>query len=177
MHALPPSDLPQSDLSPSRRWWIKTLLINVSILIIFAGVIQLIPVSRDNPPVLREPVWDTPETRALAQTACFDCHSNETNWPWYARLAPVSWGIWYDVTEGREDLNFSEWARHLDDDMVDPNDPFPPKTISERIEDEIRNGTMPPGTYRLLHPEARLSDAEKDALITGLLYTIQQSQE
>lgn len=161
----------------SRRWWTRTLAINAAIALLFFGAIQLIPVSRENPPVRREPVWDTPETRALAQTACFDCHSNETVWPWYARIAPSSWVVWYDVTEGREALNFSEWDRHADDEYVDPNDPFPPKTLSERIEAVIRDGSMPPGTYRLAHPEARLSGAQKEALIEGLLRTVKANQD
>lgn len=154
------------------RSWLRTMALNAVIVAVVFGAIQIVPISRENPPILREPVWDTPVTRELADMACYDCHSNYTRWPWYAAVAPASWVVWYDVTEGREALNFSEWDRHLDDDIVDPDDPFPPKTLSERIEDEIRNGTMPPGAYRLLHPEARLSEAEKDALIEGLLQSI-----
>jgi hypothetical protein len=164
-------------LGRPRRWWMRTLIINAAMTLIVFGAIQLVPVSRENPPVLREPLWDSPETRALAQTACFDCHSNETVWPWYARLAPSSWVVWYDVTEGREALNFSEWDRHADDEYVDPNDPFPPKTLSERIEAVIRDGSMPPGTYRLAHPAARLSAAQREALIEGLVRTVRASQD
>ena len=57
-------------------------------------LIQFVPYGRShtNPPVLSEPAWDSPETRVLAQTACFDCHSNETDWsPWYTKVAPASW--------------------------------------------------------------------------------------
>jgi len=72
--------------------------------------IQLVPVERTNPPVIAEPNWDTPETRVLAQRACFDCHSNETVWPWYSYVAPVSWLVARDTNEGREVLNFSEWG-------------------------------------------------------------------
>lgn len=165
-----------AEISLSRRWWIKTLAINGVIALIVFGAIQLIPVRGPNPPIQREPVWDAPETRALAVEACFDCHSNETIWPWYAKIAPVSWVISYDVIEGREALNFSDWDQHERDDYVDPADPFPPKTLSERIEDEIRSGRMPPGTYQLMHAGARLSDAEKEALIAGLLATVQQNQ-
>lgn len=174
MSTLSPS---RTVLGRSRRWWTRTLLINAAIGLLFLGAIQLLPVPRQNPPVLREPVWDSPETRALAQTACFDCHSNETAWPWYARIAPSSWVIWYDVTEGREALNFSEWDRHADDEYIDPNDPFPPKTLSERIEAVIRDGSMPPGTYRLAHPAARLSAAQKEALIAGLVRTVRANQD
>lgn len=161
----------------SRRWWLRTLAINAGVVLITAVLIQLVPVSRDNPPVVREPVWDSPETRDLAVRACFDCHSNDTYWPAYSAIAPMKWIIWYDVTEGREDLNFSDWDRHTRGDWIDPDDPFPPPTLSERIEDEIRSGKMPPGSYRLLNADARLTDAEREALIEGLLHTVAQNQE
>ena len=162
---------------PDRRWWIRAAAINAALVIVVFGLIQVIPVGRANPPVMREPVWNSPETRDLAQAACFNCHSSETEWPWYSRIAPFSWVIWYDVTEGREALNFSEWDRHADDEYVDPDNPFPPKILSERIADEIRSGRMPPGTYRLANPGARLSDAEKEALIEGLVQTVKENQD
>ncbi len=161
---------------PARSWWIKTLSINAALLIVVFGAIQLVPVNRHNPPVKREVIWDAPETEALARQACFDCHSNQTAWPWYARIAPSSWIIWYDVSEGREKMDFSDWDRFVRADEVDPDDPFPPKTLSERIAEEVRSGRMPPGTYRLMHSAARLSDAEKEALIAGLIRTVQQNQ-
>jgi len=161
----------------TRRWWARTLAVNAALLLAFSAAIQVIPVPRENPPVQREPQWDSPQTRDLAAAACFDCHSNETAWPWYAKVAPFAWVVWYDVTEGREALNFSAWERHVRDESVDPGDPFPPKTLSERITDAIRDGSMPPGTYRLAHPAARLSGAEKEALIEGLVRTVQASQD
>ena len=68
------------------------------------GVIQLLPFGHDhtNPPVRKEPEWDAPETRELAARACFDCHSNQTVWPWYSNVAPVSWLVWSDVVAGAE---------------------------------------------------------------------------
>src|SRR6056297_3230811 len=74
-------------------------------------VIQLIPYGRShtNPPIVLEPDWDSPRTRELAERACFDCHSNETEWPWYSNIAPVSWLVQHDVDEGRHELNFSDW--------------------------------------------------------------------
>src|SRR4030088_2508374 len=62
-----------------------------------------------NPPVTAEPGWPSSETRALVVRACFDCHSNQTNWPWYSNIAPLSWGIQYDTDQGRATLNLSEW--------------------------------------------------------------------
>ncbi len=157
--------------------WRRILLIDLVLIAGAALVIQLIPVRRDNPPERRTPQWASEEVRALAERACFDCHSDRTRWPWYSRVAPVSWVLWYDVTQGREKLNFSDWDRHAHAETVDPNDPFPPKTLSERIAQEIRSGAMPPGTYLLMHPDARLSDAEREFLIEGLVQTVQQSQD
>src|ERR1700674_2739250 len=85
----------------------------VAIAVVLFGLIQLVPigVSVTNPPVVSEPNWDSPQTRALAQRACFDCHSNETIWPWYSRVAPVSWLLASDVIQGRSRLNFSTWGQ------------------------------------------------------------------
>jgi Haem-binding domain len=76
-------------------------------------VIQLVPYGRDhgNASTTSEPIWDSPVTRALAKQACFDCHSNETEWPAYSHIAPASWLVQHDVDEGRAALNFSEWHR------------------------------------------------------------------
>lgn len=114
--------------------------------------IQFVPVERTNPPVTGEPKWDTAATRALAVRACFDCHSNETRWPWYSYVAPVSWLVARDVRKARGKLNFSEWPRGDLDEAVE----------------EIEEGNMPLKEYLLLHPEARLSDSERKALIDGL---------
>ncbi len=124
-------------------------------LIVLFVLIQLVPYGRNhtNPPVQAEPQWDSPETRALVKRACFDCHSNETVWPWYANIAPFSWVVQRDVDEGRGKLNFSEWNR--------------PQEADEVIE-VIRKGKMPPKMYLLAHPQARLTQAEKERLIRGL---------
>ena len=68
-------------------------------------VIQVLPFGRDhtNPPVRKDPPWDVPDTRELAVRACFDCHSNETVWPWYAHVAPISWLVQRDVHEGTQE--------------------------------------------------------------------------
>jgi hypothetical protein len=118
-------------------------------------VIQLIPYGRDheNPPAASQPAWDSPETRALVEGACFDCHSHETRWPWYSHIAPFSWLIQRDVMEGRAELNFS-----TSDDESELDD----------LAESIRDGRMPPDRYRLLYPTARLTEAEKDELLAGL---------
>ena len=128
-------------------------------LLVAAGVLvlaQAVPYGRDhtNPPVVAEPAWDRPETRALADRACFDCHSNVTRWPWYSHVAPLSWGIQHHVDEGREELNFSEWNRTFDE--------------ADQAGDVVREQEMPPRSYLLLHPEARLTPAERDELARGL---------
>jgi hypothetical protein len=125
--------------------------------------IQLIPYGRDhaNLPVTAEPAWDSATTRALTAASCFDCHSNETVWPWYTSVAPFSWLTQRDVDEGREVLNFSEWDRPQEADEI-------PEAVSE--------GEMPPWYYVMLHSVARLSDQERQQLIDGLRATIQASQ-
>jgi hypothetical protein len=125
-------------------------------LAVLVVAIQLVPYGRDhvNPPVTREPRWDRPETRALAVRACFDCHSNETVWPWYSHVAPVSWLTQWDVDEGRRKLNYSEWDRGQ-------------REANESAK-TVRKGEMPPWFYVLPRPHARLTAAERTALIAGL---------
>lgn len=123
---------------------------------IFAvAAMQFVPVKRENPPVTDEPKWDSPQTRAMAQRACYDCHSNETRWPWYASVAPVSWRVIEHVKDGRRKLNFS--TGNL-------------KEAHEAAK-EVRTGKMPLWDYLLLHPEAKLSQAERQAFINGLQAT------
>ena len=118
--------------------------------------IQLVPYRAYNPPVTREPVWDSPQTEALARRACFDCHSNETKWPWYSRVAPVSWLVADHVKDGRKNLNFSTWP------VLDPG---AESHLLHEIEEVIEGGEMPLKSYLLGHPEARLSDAEKNMIL------------
>lgn len=123
-------------------------------------VAQLVPYGRahSNPPVVQEPAWDRPVTRELAVRACFDCHSNETRWPWYSHVAPVSWLVQRDVDEGREELNFSEWNRAYE--------------AAHEAAETVREREMPLLPYVVLHPAARLSSAEQDVLARGLTATI-----
>jgi mono/diheme cytochrome c family protein len=135
----------------------KKVILWVVIAILLVGVlIQLVPLAGRgaNPAVVAEPNWDSPQTRALAKRACFDCHSNETVWPWYSYVAPVSWLVYNDVREGRSRMNFSDWSSK--------------SRPANEIIDEIQGGDMPPSIYLLQHPTARLTDAEKQQLITGL---------
>jgi cytochrome c551/c552 len=141
---------------------LKTVIVSVLVILVIGFLlIQLVPYGHNhtNPPVIKEPNWDSPQTRVLAQNACFDCHSNETVWPWYTNVAPFSWLIQHDVEEGRRYLNFSAWGQG--------GERFEPDEVIE----VIREGEMPPAQYLLMHPQARLTDSQKEQLIQGLMAT------
>lgn len=129
--------------------------------------IQFVPVERTNPPIISQPKWDSLETKALAERTCFDCHSNETKWPWYSKVAPVSWLVVNDVDEGRDKLNYSEWGVQKDGEGGEPDE----------MAEEVQNGEMPLPYYLITHPEARLTPAETQALITGLKATFGSGSE
>jgi mono/diheme cytochrome c family protein len=127
-------------------------------------VAQAVPYGRShhNPPTTAEPSWDSAQTRALAKRACFDCHSNLTTWPLYSNVAPVSWLVQRDVDGGRSQFNFSEWNKPQDISAGD-------------LAETIRGGSMPPWFYTIPHPGAKLTKAEQDALINGLVATLRRS--
>jgi len=123
-------------------------------------LIQLVPYGKDhtNPPVVAEPAWNLPQTRELAKRACFDCHSNEVVYPWYSNIAPVSWLVQRDIDEGRSRLNLSEWQAGSSN----------AGDIANEVGDLISEGRMPLPIYVAQHPSAKLTDAEKQALIDGM---------
>ena len=131
----------------------RALLVAV---VVVAGL-QLIPYgwSHPNPPVVQDAPWPSVEARRLAEAACYACHSNETDWPVYSYVAPMSWLVRNDVETGREELNFSEWDR--DDGEADD--------AAETIADD----SMPPWRYTVAHPDARLSNEQEQVLIDALL--------
>ncbi len=143
-----------------RRWFF--VLIGIAL----AGflLIQLVPYGRDhtNPPVLLEPAWDSPRTQQLAEAACYDCHSNRTNYPWYSNVAPASWLLAHDISEARNAFNFNE--------MTPEQGKFMVNLMVERVKD----ASMPPFQYQAIHPEARFSTQEREDLIQGLLLTFQK---
>ena len=96
--------------------------------LILFGLIQFVPFGKTytNPPVVSEPNWDSPQTRQMAKDHCFQCHSNETQWPWYSHIAPASWLIAFDVQNGRSQFNFSDWAN-----MAAPNTLTNPCILAE----------------------------------------------
>lgn len=121
--------------------------------------IQFVPssFSRVNPPVTGEPAWDSPETRKTFMTACGDCHSNQTRYPWYSTIAPVSWLIENDILNGRKHFNISEWDRS--------------QRGGEDAAQEVRRGAMPIGPYLLLHPDVNFTPEKKTRFVQGLLKT------
>ena len=131
-------------------------------LFILSGVVavllamQVVTVEHSNPPVLSTPAWDSPQTLAFAKRACFDCHSNETAYPWYSYVAPVSWRIREHVKDGREDLNFSALTSLME---------------AGKAASMVRKDRMPPWDYLLLHPEARLTPADRERFAAGLART------
>ncbi len=137
-------------------WWRSLLVLAVASL----AVMQAVPYGADhtNPPVRVEPPWDSEQTRRLAGRACFDCHSNETVWPWFSHFAPVSWLIQRDVKQGRRVVNFSEWDRR--------------QTEARESATTLRSGEMPPRRYAWVRPASRLSAPERQDLLRGLEATL-----
>jgi hypothetical protein len=133
-----------------RRWIAVSGLSVVAVLV----AIQFIPVDTSNPRVTAD-IPSSPEVKAVLRRACYDCHSNETRWPWYSRVAPVSWLTGRDVRKGRAELNFSTWDRYSTQQRV--------KKIKESWE-EIVGGDMPPWFYVPAHRDARLSAEDRRLL-------------
>ena len=139
----------------------RRIVVSAAVVFVAAALmIQLVPYGRNhtNPPVTMEPRWDRPRTRALAVRACFDCHSNETVWPWYSSVAPVSWLVQRDVDEGRRELNFSEWHR--------------PQGEADESVGTVRKGELPPWFYSAGVRHARLTAEERSSLAAGLAATL-----
>lgn len=114
--------------------------------------------ARTNPPVGHDLAATKPPPAAiitLLRAACYDCHSYETKWPWYAHIAPAAWLVVSDVNEGRDHFNFSDW-------------PLEPERVAkklDRINEVLDYKEMPPKKYTLLHPEARLTGAQRKAIM------------
>lgn len=117
-------------------------------------VIQLVPVSRTNPPD-SAPIEAPPTVRRILDKSCMDCHSNRTRWPWYAYVAPASWLVARDVRQGREHLNFSEWGEVP---------PLQRASLYRKIGEEVRERSMPLPIYLTVHRDARLTDEEIETL-------------
>ena len=137
----------------NRRLVARAVVILVAALVL----IQFVPVERTNPSGAGGGEAPAPaEVRAILKRACYDCHSNETTWPWYSRVAPFSFLLARDVREGRREVNFSTFA----------SDPVKRRQRKwMEIPEQVEKGEMPPWFYTAVHPEARLSDADRAALV------------
>ncbi len=127
-------------------------------------LMQFYPMMRTNPPISQDVAAPAP-VESLLRRACYDCHSNQTRWPWYAHVAPVSWFAARDVDRGRQHLNFSTWDKYADD----------PETLIRKlrnIDKVMHNDSMPLWYYRPLHSDAHLNDADRRLLDDWVLQAI-----
>jgi len=136
---------------------VKKIILGVTVFVI---AIQFIPYGKNhtNPPVQATVQWDTPKTKQLFMRACGDCHSNETKWPAYSNVVPISWFIMAHVEEGREHFNVSMWG-------------IQKKNKGDEAAEEVEEGDMPLISYLIAHPEAKLTEQETKTLIQGLKNT------
>jgi Haem-binding domain len=125
------------------RW----IVLSGLVCLVLGVAIQFIPVETTNPPVERD-IPTSPAVKAVLRRACYDCHSNETGWPWYSQIAPISWLLARDVQEGRAELNFSTWNQYSTQQHV--------KKLQESWK-EVSEWEMPPWYYLPAHREAQLS--------------------
>jgi len=134
------------------RWLFRVGFVLVGLLV----AIQFIPYGRDhsNPPVIQDAPWPNAEVAEIARVSCYNCHSNETDWPLYSNVAPMSWLVQRDVDDGRDKLNFSDWPEAQDE-------------IDDAIE-SIEDGSMPPSQYTVVHGDARLTATEQQTLLNAL---------
>jgi hypothetical protein len=129
-------------------------VVGLLVAVAFAAI-QLLPVDRSNPPVTAD-LAAPPDVDRILRRSCYDCHSNETRWRWYAYVAPVSWLVADDVHEAREEMNFSGWGRLAESER---------DHLREEIVEQVRRGEMPLPLYLAVHPGARLDAAARDRLI------------
>ena len=142
----------------------RVLRLAVGVLVVLIVVAQFVKPARTNPVVQSDRIMSAhvqipDDVAALLKRACADCHSNETVWPWYSNVAPVSWFVIDHVNHGRKHLNFSEWQK--DAQAVST------RTTSNRLDEivrEVKSGGMPLSSYIWLHPEARLTAQERDRI-------------
>lgn len=136
-----------------RIGWILLAFVVVAIVIqFFRPGIAPLPVNRSH--TMQSWMYVPANVDLMIRRACYDCHSNETKWPWYARIAPVSWWVKRDVSEGRQELNFSEFATYSKVRKT--------RELQAAFE-EVRTGDMPLRTYLAMHKNAQLSEADKKA--------------
>lgn len=139
---------------PERSKLKKWGQITLGVLVVSFVGIQFVPVAAMENPASQPPLQEPPEVVAILKRACYDCHSHEVRWPWYSRIAPVSWLVARDVVEGRKGINFSEWPEDEEDRAFN----------REQTWDSVESGEMPLWFYLPVHPEANLTEADKAVL-------------
>jgi hypothetical protein len=120
----------------------------VYVILVLLLAIQLVPVEKTNPEESAPMQITDMKAKAVLDRACMDCHSNNTVWPWYASIAPISWKIEEHVVEGRDELNFSEWGTYSTKKAIHK---------LEEIVEEVEEGNMPEDGYVLIHKEAKIT--------------------
>ena len=133
--------------------WLRTVAV-VGLLVALG--LQLVPYGRrhSNPQVVQDAPWPNAASEEVARASCYSCHSNETDWPLYSYIAPMSWLVRRDVERGRDELNFSDWARFAD--------------VADDAVEVIESGAMPPDRYTAIHRAAKLTAEERAVLIAAL---------
>ena len=134
-----------------KRWFKR---VGIGLFLLFVGL-QFVPVDRTNPPE-HDQLAVPAEVQAILRRACYDCHSNETNWPWYSQIAPASLLLANDVKEGRREVNFSAWEK---------NDQRRKTRKLKEIANQVEKGDMPLWYYLPLHPDAKLSPADRELIL------------
>jgi len=126
----------------------------IPIIIVVIIAIQIIPTNRENPPVTAD--FDGPaEVKEIFKTSCYDCHSNETKWQWYHKVAPTSWLVAYNVKEGREEFNFSNWQNISRSEILE---------LRKKIWEEVKEGKMPMKIHTIIHRDAVLTKEQKELI-------------
>lgn len=139
-----------------KRW--PYILVSVALLFIIIQFIpnELPPISNDHSGDIIKSELVSQDVAALLKSSCYSCHSNETNYPWYSYVAPVSWLVAHDVRTGRDELNFSLWFDYDQRRMIRKLDD---------IATEVGEGHMPMPIYTLMHPSAKLSDEQRELIV------------
>lgn len=136
----------------TKRIWLYVLGGLLALLV----VIQLVPAAAVSNPPVEEEVTAPDGVLRILQQSCYDCHSHQTTWPWYAHVAPTKWLVRGHVEEAREHLNFSAWNRYDTGERAHN---------WEEVAEEVGEGQMPLRSYLIVHRDARLSDVDRQALI------------
>jgi hypothetical protein len=138
---------------------VKYILLSILALMI---IVQFLPSKVKNPKVITENdlisiTKPEKEIETILRNSCYDCHSNETKFPWYSKVAPASWFLNSHIEKGRSHFNFSNWKTYSAENQI---------SISQNCIEEIKDGEMPLWSYTLLHSEAKLNSEEKEKLIS-----------